>query len=116
MRGGGRPSGAKDHAIYTVFTSHRPQLGVQDREQPFITPRNAIMYTTELSHEGHSRRFILGEAPLGGWELRVEEDQAVVSRVRYTDWHRVERALGVVERRVSELEAGGWRVETITNP
>ena len=73
------------------------------------------MYTTELSHEGHRRRFILGEAPLGGWELRVEEDQAVVSRVRYTDWHRVERALGAVERRVSELEAGGWRVESITN-
>jgi hypothetical protein len=76
--------------------------------------RNAIMYTTELSHEGHRRRFILGEAPLGGWELRVEEDQAVVSRVRYTDWHRVERALGAVARRVSELEAGGWRVESIT--
>jgi hypothetical protein len=74
-----------------------------------------MIYTTELSHEGHSRRFILGEAPLGGWELRVEEDQAVVSRVRYTDWHRVERALGAIARRVSELEAGGWTVETIAN-
>ena len=92
-----------------------PQLEVQDREQPFIAPRNAIMYTTELSHEGHLRRFILGEAPLGGWELRVEEDHAVVSRVRYTDWHRVERALGAVERLVSELKAGGWRV-TATAP
>ena len=92
-----------------------PQLEVQDREHSFRVPRNAIMYTTELSHEGHRRRFILGEAPLGGWELRVEEDQAVVSRVHYTDWHRVERALGAVERLVSELEAGGWRVESITN-
>ncbi len=68
------------------------------------------MYTTELSHDGHSRRFILGEAPLGGWEIRVEEDQAVVSCVRYTDWHRVERALGAIAQRVSEMEAGGWRV------
>ena len=94
-----------------------PQVEVQDREHPFLAARNVIMYTTELSHEGHQRRFILGEAPLGGWELRVEEDQAVVRRVRYTDWHRVERALGAVERLVSELEAGGWRVEQslITN-
>ncbi len=92
-----------------------PQLEVQDREHPFLAPRNGIMYTTELSHEGHRRRFILGEAPLGGWELRVEEDQAVVRRVRYTDWHRVERALGAVERLVSELEAGGWRVESIAH-
>jgi len=68
------------------------------------------VYTTELSHHGHSRRFVLGEAPHGGWELRVEEDSAVVRRVRYTDWHRVERALGAIERRVSELEAGGWEV------
>jgi hypothetical protein len=93
----------------------RRQLEVQDRQGLFIAARNTIMYTTELSHEGHRRRFILGEAPLGGWELRVEEDRAVVSRVRYTDWHRVERALGAVERLVSELEAGGWRVESITN-
>jgi hypothetical protein len=93
----------------------RPQVEVQDQEHSFIGPEKAIMYTTELSHEGHRRRFILGEAPLGGWELRVEEDQAVVSCVHYTDWHRVERALGAVERRVSELEAGGWRVESITN-
>lgn len=68
------------------------------------------MHTTELSQDGHSRRFILGEAPLGGWEIRVEEDNAVVSRVRYTDWHRVERALDAIARRVSEMEAGGWQV------
>ena len=76
----------------------------------------AIMYKTELSHAGHSRRFVLGEAPLGGWELREEEDHAVVSRVRYTDWHRVERALGAIARRVSELEAGGWQVTAAKAP
>ena len=35
----------------------------------------------------------------------------MVRRVRYTDWHRVERALGAVARRVSELEAGGWSAQ-----
>ena len=68
-----------------------------------------MMFTTELSHAGHSRRFTLGHVPVGGWELRIEEDHAVVSRVRYNDWHRVERALGAVRRRISELEAAGWR-------
>jgi len=67
------------------------------------------MYTTELSHEGHQRRFILGEAPLGGWELRVEEDQAVVRRVRYTDWHRVERARMNFAAHAVSLEMSGWK-------
>jgi len=37
----------------------------------------------------------------------------VVSRVLYTDWHRVERALNAVARRISELEAGGWRKQSL---
>jgi hypothetical protein len=99
-----------------VFTRSGNSLKYKIESTSFIAPRNVIMYTTELSHEGHSRRFILGEAPLGGWELRVEEDHAVVSRVRYTDWHRVERALGTIARRVSELEAGGWQITAATAP
>jgi hypothetical protein len=68
-----------------------------------------MMFNTELSYAGHSRRFVLGHLPVGGWELLIEEDDAVVSRVRYTDWHRVERALAQITRHVSELEARGWR-------
>jgi hypothetical protein len=69
------------------------------------------MYRTELSCDGHSRYFIVSQATLGGgWELRIEEDHRVTKRVRYTDWHRVERALGDISRRVAELQSGGWRV------
>ena len=68
-----------------------------------------MMFHTELSYAGHSRRFHLGHLAVGGWELLIEEDDAVVSRVRYTDWHRVERALAEITRRISELEARGWR-------
>jgi hypothetical protein len=71
-----------------------------------------MMYRTELSYQGHNRLFTVGETPLGGWELRVEEDHEVVRHVRYTDWHRVERALSAIARRVSELEARGWSVTT----
>ena len=73
-----------------------------------------MMFNAELSYAGHSRRFVIGQAALGGWELTVEEDDAVVSRVLYTDWHRVERALSAVTRRVSELEADGWRLSANT--
>ena len=73
------------------------------------------MFTAELCYAGHSRRFSINQAPLGGWELKIEEDHDVVSRVLYTDWHRVERAWNAVTRRVSELEAGGWRLLPTTN-
>jgi hypothetical protein len=33
---------------------------------------------------------------LDGWEIR-EEDHGVVKQTRYSDWHRVERALQVFE-------------------
>jgi hypothetical protein len=67
------------------------------------------MFDTELSYAGHNRRFVLGHVPVGGWELRIEEDNEVVSRVRYTDWHRVERALAGIARLISELESRGWQ-------
>jgi hypothetical protein len=72
-----------------------------------------IMFNIELSYAGHSRRFAIGHLPVGGWELLIEEDEAVVSRVRYTDWHRVERALAGIVRSISELEARGWRQLTL---
>jgi hypothetical protein len=71
------------------------------------------MFNIELSNAGHSRRFAIGHLPVGGWELLIEEDEAVVSRIRYTDWHRVERALAGVARLISELEARGWRQLTL---
>ncbi len=83
-----------------------------DQLEGACDPPGSIMLNTELSYGGHSRRFTLGHAPLGGWELRIEEDHTVVSRVLYTDWHRVERALSAIARRVSELESHGWRTLT----
>ena len=94
-------------SIYTVFTS----TGVRVEYKITLpnSSRDLMMFNAELCYAGHSRRFTINQAPLGGWELKIEEDHAVVSRVLYTDWHRVERALNAVTRRVSELEAGGWR-------
>ena len=67
------------------------------------------MFTKELTQAGHIMRFIVTEAGWNGWEIRVEQDSAIVSRAHYSDWHRVERALDTIKLRVSELEEGGWR-------
>ena len=66
------------------------------------------MYTRELTQAGHVTRFSIRDAG-NGWEVREEQDSRVVRQVRYNDWHRVERALLVMQQRVHELEASGWR-------
>ena len=66
------------------------------------------MFAKELTQAGHTVRFSITEKDRG-WEVREEEDSRVVRRVRYDDWHRVERALLTMSARVIELEEGGWR-------
>lgn len=66
------------------------------------------MFAKQLVHAGHTRRFTIMEAG-SGWEVREEQDSRIVRQVRYTDWHRVERALSAFMQRVSELERDGWR-------
>lgn len=34
---------------------------------------------------------------LAGWELREERNDAVVRKSRFTDWHRLERAMRAIE-------------------
>ena len=40
-----------------------------------------------------------------GWEVRETRDSAVVRTQRYTDWHRVERAVHVFEQREATAAA-----------
>jgi hypothetical protein len=66
------------------------------------------MFSRELTLAGHTRNFLITSLPAEGWEVRVEEDSRVLRRNRYTDWHRVERALAAFERETAALMAGGW--------
>ena len=70
------------------------------------------MFTRELTNAGHVRRFEIRSEGAEGWEMRVEEDSAVVRRQRYTDWHRVERAFTRVALEVAELQNAGWKLRT----
>ena len=59
--------------------------------------------------QGHTTTFSVTENQQEGWEVRVEEDSRLVHRARYTDWHRVERALSRMSVDVMALEDSGWR-------
>jgi hypothetical protein len=66
------------------------------------------MYIKELHQQGHVKKFSVSERRTDGWEIRAEEDNRVLKRAVYTDWHRVERAMGVFDLQVDELESRGW--------
>ena len=73
------------------------------------------MFAQELTHAGHVRRFEIRSEGAEGWEMRVEEDSALVRRKRFTDWHRVERALTRVALEVAELQNAGWTVTAVSS-
>ena len=68
------------------------------------------MFTREFTLADHSRRFTVAPSDTGGWELRVVEDRALVRRTYFSDWHRVERAMGALQQEMSELISQGWHV------
>jgi hypothetical protein len=66
------------------------------------------MFSKELHQAGHTRKFLITQRGRDGWEVRQEQDDRVLKRVCYTDWHRVERALTVFNLQIDELETHGW--------
>jgi hypothetical protein len=69
------------------------------------------MYARLFTKAEQTRRFLITNAGSSGWEVTEEQGSQVVSRVRYTDWHRVERARQHFARLAATLEHAGW-VET----
>jgi hypothetical protein len=49
------------------------------------------MFSSELTHDGHTRRLTITRHD-AGWEIREERDSRIVRTTHCTDWHRVERA------------------------
>jgi len=69
---------------------------------------DALLATT-LVCANHVRSFHVHPAHLVGWEAAEREDQQVVQQRRYTDWHRVERAITHFKRKIAVLLEQGWR-------
>ena len=66
------------------------------------------MYTRLLQKAAHTRKFTISSAGVSGWEVRDERDSRVIRRVRYHDWHRVERARMAFALEAAMLEESGW--------
>jgi hypothetical protein len=66
------------------------------------------MFTKELTHAGHRRRFSIASKGEAGWVVRDVQDEQVLKEVCYTDWHRVERAQQMFNILIDELENDGW--------
>ena len=66
------------------------------------------MYTRRLQKATHTRKFTITTTGASGWEVRDEQDSRVIRWVRYSDWHRVERARMAFALEAARLEASGW--------
>lgn len=69
------------------------------------------MFERNLHCDGHTRRFLIEARGAAGWEVRKEQDSAVVRAKVYDDWHRVERARFVFQEEIQTLTEQGWTVE-----
>jgi hypothetical protein len=66
------------------------------------------MYARTFHKADQTRRFIITNLQSDGWEVREEQDAEILRRVRYTDWHRVERARMAFAQLAMSLEDAGW--------
>ena len=68
------------------------------------------MYTRIFHKADQTRRFTITNTGRGtGWEVREEQDSQVILSVRYTDWHRVERARMAFAGQALNLQMSGWK-------
>ena len=66
------------------------------------------MYRRMFQKAGRTKRFTITDADSLGWEVREEQDSRVVWSIRYTDWHRVERARMTFALEAAALASAGW--------
>jgi len=66
-----------------------------------------MTFDRHLTSHGHLHRFVVTK-DLAGWEVREEEDAAVLRRAHREDWHRVERDVQLFEMRSIALKREGW--------
>jgi hypothetical protein len=65
-------------------------------------------FVRTLRNAGHTRRYSI-QATSSGWEVREEQDNKIVRRTHYQDWHRVERARRIFVIKFDGLCAEGWQ-------
>ena len=67
------------------------------------------MYKRTFRKADQIHRFLITIKEGAGWEVREEQDSQVILSVRYTDWHRVERARMAFATQALSLQLSGWK-------
>ena len=67
------------------------------------------MYNRIFRKANQTHRFLISNNNGAGWEVREEQDSQVILHVRYTDWHRVERARMAFATQALNLQLSGWK-------
>jgi hypothetical protein len=66
-----------------------------------------MLLNRQLTNQGHVHRLVIAQ-DLEGWEVREEEDSAVLRRAHREDWHRVEMDTWLFGVKALELKRQGW--------
>ena len=66
------------------------------------------LFTKTLVRALQVRTFEVAAVPNAGWEASERAGVHVIDQRRYSDWHRVERALIRFDREIDELRRQGW--------
>jgi len=69
--------------------------------------RLMFSFDKQLKNQHNTRRYSISTTDTG-WEVREERDSKIVKKVRYQDWHRVERARRSIAIELDELQRKGW--------
>ncbi|HET9706101.1 MAG TPA: hypothetical protein VFP85_18800 [Vicinamibacterales bacterium] len=64
-------------------------------------------FVKNLKNQAETRTYTIATID-GGWEVREERDSRLVKKVRYSDWHRVERARRTIAHELDVLRRAGW--------
>ena len=86
------------HCLHNIYTARAVQIG-KDR---------GCMYARSFQKAAHVRRFTVVPAA-SGWDVGEEHDDRLVRKVRYHDWHRVERAIVAFKEEAATLKEAGWK-------
>jgi hypothetical protein len=72
-----------------------------------------MMLERYLVNEAHVHHFVVRHDATG-WDVREEQDGAIIHRAHLDDWHRVERAVQLFDHAADALKEVGWieRMET----
>jgi len=68
------------------------------------------MFDVNVVSANRVRHYSVAPAAVAGWEVKLEENDAVRWREIYEDWHRVERRLDRMKQEVSDLVEQGWTI------